>query len=132
MGLNRAFQLNGSQDERKSIRPATLAFDVDCVFADTMRLFLEIARSEFRINGIQYEDITCYNLEECLPIDSTIIEAIIGKILDGNHMIPLKPIDSAPEVIARIARDHGSVLFVTARSNPEPVRRWMEQVLPSS
>jgi hypothetical protein len=35
------------------IDPGTLAFDIDGVVADTMTLFLEIARDEFNINSIR-------------------------------------------------------------------------------
>ena len=58
------------------IDPAAVAFDVDGVIADTMALFIDIARDEYAINGIRYEDITCYMLEECLDIEPDIINAI--------------------------------------------------------
>ena len=38
------------------IHPASVAFDIDGVIADTMTLFLDIARDVFHINGIRYED----------------------------------------------------------------------------
>jgi len=44
------------------INPASVAFDIDGVIADTMTLFLDIARDVFHINGIRYEDILSYNL----------------------------------------------------------------------
>jgi hypothetical protein len=50
------------------IDPASVAFDFDGVVADTMSLFLNIASVEYNINGIGYDDITSYNLEECLSI----------------------------------------------------------------
>ena len=40
--------------------PASVAFDIDGVIADTMTLFLEIARDVYHINGIRYDDIVCY------------------------------------------------------------------------
>jgi len=42
------------------ITPASMAFDIDGVIADTMTLFLEIARNIFHINGIRYDDTICY------------------------------------------------------------------------
>ena len=121
--------MKGIRLNNGGIHPASVAFDIDGVFADTMRLFLDIAREEFHINGIRYEDITRYNLEECISIDPQIIGVIITRILDGDYRIPLKPIHRAPEVVSRIGSRHTPVLFVTARSNPEPVRKWMEQIL---
>lgn len=75
------------------IKPGSIAFDIDGVVADTMTLFIDIARNEFNINGIRYEDITCYMLEECIDIDSNLIDAIIKKLLDKNHTTQLEPID---------------------------------------
>ena len=40
------------------IDPTSVAFDIDGVIADTMALFLDIARKEYRVNGICYEDMT--------------------------------------------------------------------------
>ncbi len=113
------------------IDPACLAFDFDGVFADTMRLFLEIAHREFRVDGIRYEDITCYDLQSCLEMDAHVMDAVLLQILEGSHTIPLRPIDNAPQVLSRILNRRSPLLFVTARSNPEPVHRWMQEVLGS-
>ncbi|MDM8523331.1 haloacid dehalogenase [Desulfococcaceae bacterium HSG8] len=112
------------------IDPASLAFDFDGVFADTMTLFLDIARDEYHLEGLRYEDITCYNLEKCLRIDRQVIDAIIMKLLEGNYSAPLRPIDGAPEVLARLGRKHSPLLFVTARPDGELVRDWMLDFLP--
>ena len=62
---------------KRMINPASLAFDIDGVFADTMTLFLDIAREDFKIYDVSYEDITCYILEECLDMDPDLIETIL-------------------------------------------------------
>ena len=80
----------------------SLAFDIDGVFADTMTLFLDIARDEYNINSIKYEDTTIYKLEECLDIDTKTINEIIIRIMDGSHAAELTPIDGAVEVLTRI------------------------------
>lgn len=107
------------------IDPKYVAFDFDGVIADTMTLFLDIARSEYQIQGLYYEDITCYTLSSCLDIDPEILEEIAGKITDGDYALPLKSIDGASEVLTRIARRHHPVLFVTARPYPGPVGDWV-------
>jgi len=107
-----------------------LAFDIDGVLADTMTLFLDIAREEFKISGIRYENITCYRLEDCLELDKTIIDAIVGKIIDGNYRVDLRPIDGAPEVLRRLGRLHRPLLFVTARPYGGPIQGWLQRVLP--
>ncbi|MFQ5485762.1 MAG: haloacid dehalogenase [Desulfobacterales bacterium] len=116
--------------KKPQIDPAALAFDIDGVFADTMALFIDIARDEFNINGIKYEDITSYYLTECINMDSEIIEAIVTKIVDGNYQPTLRPFKNAPEVLSRLGMKHGSVLFVTARPYLGPIYKWMLNVLP--
>ncbi len=108
----------------------SLAFDIDGVFADTMTLFLDIARDEFNINGIGYSDITSYNLEECLDIDTEIIHAIGIRILDGKYTANLKPISGAPELLTRIGRKNTPLLFVTARPYAGPILDWILHHLP--
>jgi len=107
------------------INPASLAFDIDGVCADTMSLFLDIARDEYHINHIRYEDITSYRLEDCLGIDPGIIEDIVTRILDGNYASPLRPMLGAPQVLSRIARHYGPVIFVTARPYLGPIGQWL-------
>ncbi len=111
------------------IDPAAMAFDIDGVIADTMTLFLEIARDEFNINGLRYEDIVCYDLIDCLNMDLDIIESVVAKILNGDHRAVLKPIAGAREVLARIAMNHSPVVFVTARPHLGPLNEWLTEVL---
>jgi 5'(3')-deoxyribonucleotidase len=111
------------------IKPASVAFDIDGVTADTMTLFLEIARDEFHINGIRYEDIVCYDLTECIPMDREVIDAVVERILDGNYATPLNPVKGASEVLTRIGLYHLPVLFVTARPYLGPIRSWMVDLL---
>jgi len=44
------------------IDPTSVAFDIDGVVADTMSLFIDIARDEFNLKNITYEQITSYSL----------------------------------------------------------------------
>ncbi len=115
---------------RKSmIDPSSLAFDIDGVFADTMTLFLDIAREEYKIRDVKYEDITCYSLEECVDIDPVLIETILTRIMDGTHKVPLKPMPGARNVLTRLGRLHSPILFVTARPTREPIYEWIQSVL---
>ncbi|MBN1930014.1 MAG: haloacid dehalogenase [Desulfobacterales bacterium] len=112
------------------IDPALIAFDIDGVFADTMRLFLQIAGDEYHINGIKYEDFTSYILEECIDLDAKVTTAIISKIMDGNYTAPLEPILGAPEVLTKLGKAHSPVLFVTARPYLGPIQDWILNTLP--
>jgi 5'(3')-deoxyribonucleotidase len=124
--------LQNHQFERLNnmIDPAAVAFDVDGVIADTMALFIDIARDEYAINGIRYEDMTCYMLEECLDIDPDIINAILDQILNGNYSGSLQPIAGAGGVLARIARYRRPLLFVTARPYADTIRDWLHEIVP--
>jgi hypothetical protein len=97
------------------IDPASVAFDVDGVIADTMALFLEIAAYEFDVRGIRYEDITCYNLVECIGMDPVVIDRILSRILEGRYTRPLKAIPGAAAVLRRVARRAEPLLLVRPR-----------------
>jgi 5'(3')-deoxyribonucleotidase len=112
------------------IDPSSLAFDIDGVLADTMTLFLDIARKEYKIRDVKYEDITCYILEECVDIDPVLIETILTRIMDGTHKSSLKPMPGARNVLARLGRLHTPILFVTARPYGEPIYEWIQSILP--
>jgi uncharacterized HAD superfamily protein len=111
------------------IDPTSVAFDIDGVVADTMTLFLDIARQEYNLNSIQYNDITSYKLEECLDIDPEVIDAIVLRILDGNYSATLHPIAGAAEGLAKIQRHCRPIIFITARPYPGPIRDWMKKTL---
>lgn len=112
------------------IRPTTIAFDIDGVIADTMTLFLDIAREDYGIRGIRYEDITSYQLEECLKMEPGVIERIVTRIMDGDYTAVLKPITGAPEFLNRLAERSDSILFVTARPYIGPVETWIRSLMP--
>ena len=111
------------------IDPASLAFDIDGVVADTMRLFLDIARDEYGEADLHYEDFTCYHLEDCLDLDPVILQKIFERIMEGNYTAPLYPIDGAADVLRRLAGGFGPVLFVTARPFAGPMDQWLPRVL---
>ncbi|VEN73103.1 Haloacid dehalogenase [Candidatus Desulfarcum epimagneticum] len=112
------------------IKPGAIAFDVDGVVADTMSLFLEIARSDHGINHMRYEDITCYDLNECLGMDEEVIEDIVVRITEGLYSLPLNPIRGSAETLGKIAAASGRLSFVTARPHPGPLSEWFRDVLP--
>ncbi len=112
------------------IDPASVAFDIDGVVADTMNLFLDIAREQYNIRHIRYEDIRCYMLEDCLDMDKEIIEDILFKLVEETRSSALKPMDGAADVLAKLGGYRSPVLFVTARHHSDPIREWMHNVLP--
>ncbi|RJP90568.1 MAG: haloacid dehalogenase [Desulfobacteraceae bacterium] len=111
------------------IPPSELAFDIDGVFADTMSLFIDIARSDFGITGLKYEDITEYDLCTLAGIDAGIYIDIIMCILEGRHSGTLKEIEGASDVLKRVNQRHCPTLFVTARPNADQVYGWILDTL---
>ncbi|MFH0725078.1 MAG: haloacid dehalogenase [Pseudomonadota bacterium] len=107
------------------IPPAAVAFDIDGVIADTMTLFLDIAREDYAIEGIRLSDITSYDLQQCLDIDAGILTEISNKIVDGAYRVPLKTMPDAARILLRLADCHSPVLFVTARPYPGPICEWI-------
>ena len=105
------------------INPKDIAFDIDGVIADTMSLFLDIAREEYNITDIKYEDITDYALPACLDIDKEILEDIIERITDGRYNAKLKPIKGAAEVLKKIS-EYSELLFITARPRIGILKEW--------
>ena len=112
------------------IDPSNVAFDVDSVIADTMGLFLDIARDIYRIDSIRYEDFTAYDLTQCLDLDESVISAIVDRIQDGRYTSTLEPIIGAPEVLAKVGKKHRPLIFVTARPYPGPINDWLHDTLP--
>jgi len=114
----------------RGLSPDSTAFDVDGVIADTMGLFIDIARESFQIDDLRYEDITTYHLDECLDLAPDTIEAIIRQILDGSHGPQLSTISGCRRAMAKFAAGGQPVRFVTARPGPDVIRPWLEQHLP--
>ncbi|MDJ0721700.1 MAG: haloacid dehalogenase [Desulfobacterales bacterium] len=111
------------------IAPGELAFDIDGVVANTMRLFLDIVRDRYGINHIRLEDITCYNLEDCLDIDPEVITDGIRMLLQGDYPHVLQPMDGCRRVLERLGREVPRLLFVTARPNRDVITRWLHDLL---
>lgn len=111
------------------IDPMALAFDIDGVIADTMKLFIDILADHYDIHTVKYADITCYRLDYCLDLDEDVLEAVIGRILNGRYRPELKPITGAGQVLRRIADATGRILMVTARPDAAIIENWMAQLL---
>ena len=77
------------------ISPSDIAFDIDGVFADTFRVFVEKARNEYGC-GFYYEDITEYDFMKVIDISQQTSEEIIQSLLEyplenGVGVLPLSP-----------------------------------------
>ncbi len=113
------------------IDPARLGFDFDGVIADTAEAFLRLACDKYNHCDIRLEDITSFAVEQCLDMDADIIRSIFLEVLLDSVGTGLRPMPDAVEVLGELA-EVAPVTVVTARPEPEPVRAWMQTVLPSS
>jgi uncharacterized protein len=110
------------------IAPGKIAFDIDGVIANTMQLFLDIAREVYGINHIRYADITQYHLDQCLAMEPDVIREINNRIIEGDYQNTLAPIDGAGDVLRRLGH-YAPLRLVTARPKPGPMTDWMPQLL---
>lgn len=115
----------GSAGLGAGIDPRRLAFDIDGVIADTMSLFLDIAREEYQIEGVAYEDITCYTLEACMNIEPAIIREIVVRLQTGDYRCSLQPMPGVRSVLRRVGRHYGPLRLVTARPTVAPIYDWL-------
>jgi uncharacterized HAD superfamily protein len=111
------------------IHPSELAFDIDGVIADTMTLFIDIARKDFGILDIRYEDIKEYSLHGIAGVDMLTMVRIIDRILNEKYSGTLTPLDGAPAVLQKLNRKHCPTLFVTARPNADQAVKWISETL---
>ncbi|MBU0994038.1 MAG: haloacid dehalogenase [Proteobacteria bacterium] len=112
------------------IDPEKLAFDIDGVIADTISLFLAIARDEYHINSVKYQDISSYSIESLDGIDPDIVFEIFTRIVDGEFSHSLEPVCGAPKLLSRLHQHTGRLLLVTARPRKKAIYAWIEKEIP--
>ena len=110
------------------IHPEQIAFDFDGVVADTFRLFVKLACSEYGID-IKYESITDYEFLNVVKMDRALAERLIEILTDIPHELDLRPNTGALEILTRLS-SFAPVMLVTARPYGHPVEKWIEKRLP--
>jgi len=116
---------NRIEEKSGRILPNELAFDIDGVFADTFRIFVETAREQYGIQ-VEYEDITEYDFREVIDIDEKISHEIIQRILDNPLEMGIRPVVGSVDVLTRLSHI-SPLLFVTARSERDSILEWIQQ-----
>lgn len=114
--------------QMQKIDPALIGFDIDGVVADTGGAFIRIASEEYGINSITLEDITSFDVVDCLDIDQLIIEDIFNRLLADPLSAGLRPMEDAIPVLHNFAEE-ADLTFVTARPHAEPIARWLKHFL---
>jgi uncharacterized protein len=116
-------------DRILNIKPSEIAFDIDGVVADTMDVFLRLAKERYGLSYLTRDHLACYDLHRCLNLDKQIVDELICLTLDDEHTRQVPPMAGAPTVLSQLAQ-HGPLRFVTARIWPESIIEWLYEVLP--
>ncbi len=115
----------------EKIHPENLGFDFDGVIADTAEAFIRLACEEYGYCDIQLEDITHFEVEECLEVEPDIIHTIFMSILLDSVGTGLQPMPGALDVLGELT-EKGKVTLITARMESKPVHDWLHSLLPLS
>ena len=111
--------------EEDSIPLSQIGFDFDGVIADTAETFVRIAADKYGYNSFSKEDITNFELEDCINIPREIVDKIFTEILMDSLGTGLQPITGAIETLSQFAT-HSKVTIITARPIDQPVHDWLE------
>jgi uncharacterized HAD superfamily protein len=112
----------------KKINPAHIGFDIDGVVADTGGAFIQIASEEYGLNSLSLEDITYYDVVDCLDVDREIIDEIFTRLHDAPLSSGIQPMEDAINVLHKYA-EHAPLTFVTARPEKKPIDLWLKHFL---
>lgn len=110
------------------IHPSQIGFDIDGVVADTAEAFIRLAGQDHGFNAISLEDITEFEIEDCLDIPAAIINKVFGRLLSDPLAVGLKPMENAIPVLKEFAAA-APLTFVTARPYREPIAEWLTELL---
>lgn len=111
------------------VDPKHLAFDIDGVVADTMRVFVDLARERYGLRHLTKEHLTCYDLRRCVAAPPHVIDELICLTLDDEHTAKIPAMEGAAHVLEQLAQ-RGPLRFVTARVWPESIEQWLHALLP--
>lgn len=114
-----------------SVMPGEIGFDLDGVIADTAAAFVRIACEEYGYCNFTVDDITTFQVEECIGMPATLVERIFGDILEDSLATGLTPMPGAVEVLGEMAA-RGPITVITARHLERPVIDWFDRFFPGT
>ena len=112
------------------IQADVIGFDLDGVIADTAETFLRLACSRYGYCSFTCEDITNFELEDCIPIPRDLVDKIFMEILTNSLATELKPMKGAVETLTLLAQK-STVTVITARPLLPPVLDWIDVFFPA-
>jgi 5'(3')-deoxyribonucleotidase len=118
------------QSTTLKIAPGEIGFDFDGVICDIGEAFLRIACEEHGYCSYTAEDITSFQVDECLNMPFPLVEGIFNDILRDSLAAGLMPMPGMVDVVERLA-EQATVTIITARPQWQPVADWLDHFLPS-
>lgn len=103
-----------------------IGFDFDGVIADTAEAFIRLACTEYGYCSFTQEDITNFELENCLAIPRELVEKIFTDILTDSIGTKLMPMPGAVECLEQFTLS-SKVTIITARPLDNPVFDWLDR-----
>ena len=94
-----------------------IGFDFDGVIADTAEAFIRLACTEYGHCSFTQEDITNFELENCLDIPREQVEKIFTDILTDSLAAQLRPMPGAVECL-----EHFTLYFHGDHHHRPPAR----------
>jgi len=110
--------------KKLKIDPGLIGFDIDGVVADTMEAFIRLAREDHGVDTISPEDITDFDVEDCLDLAPSVMKNIFVRLMNEPVTAGLRPMAHAVSVLKEFARV-APLHFVTARPDREPIAEWL-------
>lgn len=107
------------------IAPHEIGFDLDGVIADTAATFIRLACEEHNYCSFTLDDITNFQVEECLDMPTSLVNRIFHDILEDSLATGLQPMPGAVNVLTELAAN-GPVTVITARHLLQPVVDWFD------
>ena len=107
------------------IKVQEIGFDFDGVIADTAEAFIRLLCTQYGHCSFTREDITHFELENCLNIPCEQVEKIFLDILTNSLAAELRPISGAIECLEHFSRS-SMVTIITARPLDGPVFDWLD------
>ena len=92
-----------------------------------MEAFIRLARDDYSIE-VRPDDITSFQVEECLPVDQDIIKEIFERLLVAPEANELQPMPHAVSALTALSA-HAPLTFITARPDAKPIAGWLSSVL---
>lgn len=106
-----------------------IGFDFDGVIADTAETFVRLACEKYGYCSFSREDITNFDLEDCINVPLDLVEKIFTEIMLDSVGNNLQPIPGAVDTLQSFT-EISTITIITARPTHKPVHDWLDHFFP--